>query len=277
MKPIRVALSGSGFRLGAHLGALQAIADAGYTVVELAGTSGGSIIASLFASGMPLDVMRQLLMEMDWSRMMSFSPWALIRSQALCTGDALLQYLLGTTGGKTFAQIDIDLKVVATNLLTEREFQFSKRTTPEVPVALAARASASIPIVFEPVAVAGGLMVDGGMCDNIPVSDLTVDDVPRIGIYLVADDSPLPLGKYGIATLAPRMIDIMLASNEETHVALDSQNGATIIHVPTGYASSFDRHMSIPTRERLYDDGYRVTSTALANFNPPTPCAQDPR
>jgi hypothetical protein len=36
-KPIRVALSGSGFRLGAHLGALQAVADAGYEVIELAG------------------------------------------------------------------------------------------------------------------------------------------------------------------------------------------------------------------------------------------------
>ncbi|KVN08198.1 exotoxin [Burkholderia stagnalis] len=263
MKPIRVALSGSGFRLGAHLGALQAIADAGYTVVELSGTSGGSIIASLFASGMPLDVMRQLLMEMDWSRMMSFSPWALIRRQALCTGDALLQYLLGTTNGKTFAELELDLKVIAANLLTEREFQFSKQTTPDVPIALAARASASIPIVFAPVPVAGGLMVDGGTCDNMPVSDLTVDGVPRLGIYLAADDAPLPPGSYGLATLAPRIIDLMLAACEATHVALDSLNGATIVRVPTGYASSFDRHMAVATRQRLYDDGYRVTAAAL--------------
>lgn len=68
MKPIRVALSGSGFRLGAHIGALQAIEDAGYTVIELAGTSGGSIVASLYASGVPLDVMRQMLMELGKQR-----------------------------------------------------------------------------------------------------------------------------------------------------------------------------------------------------------------
>ncbi|KVM92400.1 exotoxin [Burkholderia stagnalis] len=261
MKPIRVALSGSGFRLGAHLGALQAIADAGYTVVELAGTSGGSIIASLFASSMPLDVMRQLLMEMDWSRMMSFSPWALIRRQLLCTGDALLQYLLGTTNGKTFAELEIDLKVIAANLLTEREFQFSKQTTPDVPIALAAHASASIPIVFAPVPVAGGLMVDGGTGDNMPVSDLTVDGVPRLGIYLVADDAPLPPGSYGLAT---RIIDLMLAACEATHAALDSLNGATIVRVPTGYASSFDRRMAVATRQRLYDDGYQVTAAVLS-------------
>ncbi|MBP0714796.1 patatin-like phospholipase family protein [Burkholderia sola] len=270
-KPIRVALSGSGFRLGAHLGALQAIVDAGYTIVELAGTSGGSIIAALFASGMPLDVMREILMDLNWSRMMGFSPWALIQHQALCSGDALLQYLTKVTNGKTFAQIEVELKVIAANLLTEREFQFSKETTPDVPVALAARASASIPIVFAPVEVAGGLMVDGGMCDNIPVSDLTVDGVPRVGIYLESDDAPLPPGAYGFGTLAPRMIDIMLASNEDSHVALDMVNGATIVRVPTGYASSFDRHMAVATRQRLYDDGYATTSAAMINIAQSSP------
>ncbi|WP_175837117.1 patatin-like phospholipase family protein [Burkholderia anthina] len=269
MKPIRVALSGSGFRLGAHLGALQAIVDAGYTIVELAGTSGGSIIAALFASGMPLDVMREILMEFDWSRMMGFSPWALIRHQALCSGDALLQYLTKMTNGKTFAQLDVDLKVIAANLLTEREFQFSKAATPDVSIALAARASASIPIVFAPVAVAGGLMVDGGTCDNMPVSDLTVDSVPRVGIYLVSDDDPLPPGAYGLPKLAPRIIDLMLSTCEATHVELDTINGATIVRVPTGYASSFDRHMAITTRQRLYDDGYAVTAAEFARHTAP--------
>ena len=47
MKSIRVALRGSGFDLGAP----QAIADAGFEVVELAGTSGCSIIAGLYAGG----------------------------------------------------------------------------------------------------------------------------------------------------------------------------------------------------------------------------------
>jgi len=264
VKPIRVALSGSGFRLGAHIGALQAIEDAGYTVIELAGTSGGSIVASLYASGVPLDVMRQMLMEVDWSRMMRFSPWTLLRQQALCSGEALREYLTGVTGGKTFAELDIDLKVIATDLLSEREFQFSRTTTPDVPVALAARASASIPIVFAPVAMAGGLFVDGGMCDNMPVSDLTVDDMPRVGIFLESDDSPLLPGSYGIATLAPRMIDVMLASNEDTHFALDRLTGATFVRVPTGYASSFDRRMALATRQRLYDDGYESTKTSLA-------------
>lgn len=266
MKPIRVALSGSGFRLGAHLGALQAITDAGYEIVQLAGTSGGSIVASLFASGVSLADLRQLCMTLDWSPMMSFSPLALITKQSLCTGNALLQFLTKLSGGKKFADLAIDLQVVASDLLTEKEFTFSKATSPDAPVALAARASASIPIVFAPVAYKDVLCVDGGCTDNMPASNLTVDEVPRIGIYLQSDDAALKPDSYGLATLAPRIIDLLLASNEASHVALDTKNGATIVHVEAGYASSFDRNMPIATRLRLFNDGYLATAAALKSF-----------
>lgn len=263
-RQIRVALSGSGYRLPAHLGALQAIVDAGYEVIELAGTSGGSIVAAMYAGGMPLADMHELCMRMDWSPMMRFSPWALVRHQALCTGGALEAFLRDRSGGRTFADLRLELKIVAADLLTEKEFLFSRQTTPTVPIAVAARASASIPLVFPPVAVAGALLVDGGTADNVPASDLTVDAVPRIGIYLVSDDAPLRPGRYGLATLAPRIIDLMLAANEAAHVALDSQNGATIVRVPTGYASSFDRNISLATRQRLYEDGYTRTQLAVS-------------
>ncbi len=263
-KKIRVALSGSGFRLGAHLGALQAIEDAGYEVCQIAGTSGGSIIASLYAGGMTLAEMRALCMTMDWSPMMRFSPWALVMKQALCTGNTLLEFLESKTAGKTFADLSIDLRVIASDLLTEKEFLFSRETTPYASIALAARASASIPIVFTPVAYQNVLCVDGGCTDNLPASDLTVDDIPRVGIYLESDDAPLLPGCYGLKTLAPRIIDLLLASNEQSHIALDSKNGATIVRVPTGYASSFARNMDIATRQRLYNDGYAATKAALS-------------
>lgn len=267
--PIRVALSGSGFRLGAHLGALKAIEDAGFEVVELAGTSGGSIVASAYASGVSLDSLTQMCMSLDWSPMMSFSAWTLVTKQSLCAGDALLAFLQKLTNGKTFADLSVDLKVVASDLLTEKEFEFSKEATPDAPIALAARASASIPVVFTPVAYKNVLLVDGGCCDNVPASNLTVDEVPRVGIYLESDDAPLLPGVYGIKTLAPRMIDLLLASNEASHVELDTKNGAQIIRVPTGFASSFDRNMATATRQKLYDAGYASTAAALKTLSAP--------
>uniref|UniRef100_UPI0030B92BCD hypothetical protein n=1 Tax=Burkholderia ubonensis TaxID=101571 RepID=UPI0030B92BCD len=41
--------------------------------------------------------------------------------------------------------------------------------------------------MFAPVGVTGGMMVDGGTCDNMLVCDLTVDNVPRVGIHLVSE------------------------------------------------------------------------------------------
>jgi len=268
MKPIRVALSGSGFRLGAHLGALMAIDAAGYEVSQLAGTSGGSIVAALVAAGVPLPDLRGLLMSVDWAPLMSFSPWSLLTKQALCSGDALLAFLTEKTGGKTFAQVGIDLKIIASDLVTEKEFVFSKATTPDVPIALAARASASIPLVFAPVEYNGACLQDGGMCDNIPAGHLTVDAVPRLGIYLVSDDPPLLPAKRSLIDLAPRIIDMLLASNEASHVALDTKNGAHIIPIETAFASSFDRHMTSAIRAKLFNTGYATTKAALSALSP---------
>jgi NTE family protein len=266
MKPIRVALSGSGFRLGAHLGALQAIGDAGYDPVELAGTSGGSIVAALVAAGLlTMAEMRMLLMSLDWAPLMRFSAWSLMRHGALCSGDALLDFLMEKTGGKTFAQLDVALKIIASDLVTEKEFVFSRETTPNAPIALAARASASIPLVFAPVEYGGACLQDGGMCDNIPASRLTVDAVPRVGIYLVSEDPPLLPAKRSVIDLALRIIDMLLASNEAARVDLDTSAGARILRVETAYASSFDRHMPESIRERLFNDGYAAAHAALVS------------
>ncbi|PAJ82771.1 hypothetical protein CJO71_02750 [Burkholderia ubonensis] len=187
---------------------------------------------------------------------------ASIRHQALCISGALLQYVLGTTTGKTFVQFDVDLKVIAANLLTEREFQFSKEATPDVPIALAARER------IDPDRVRtrrGDRRDDGRRWHVRQHAGLRPDgrqraarrDPPGVG------DAPLPPGSYDLATLASRIIDLMLAACEATHVALDSLNGASIVHVPTGYADSFDRYMPVATRLRLYVDGYAATAATL--------------
>ncbi|KVA16695.1 hypothetical protein [Burkholderia ubonensis] len=52
--------------------------------------------------------------------------------------------------------------------------------------------------------------------------------------------------------------------------ALDSLGSASIVRVPTGYASSFDRHMPVATRLRLYDDGYAATAATLPEVVAPS-------
>jgi len=263
-KPIRVALSGSGFKFPAHVGALHAIRDAGYEVIEIAGTSGGSIVASLAAVGMDLDIMKALTLTRDWADMLTFSPWSLATNMGYCSGNVLLAWIETQTKGKTFHDLNMNLVIMASDASAEVPFEFSRYATPQAPIALAARASAAIPFVYAPVAYGDATLVDGGCCNNIPVDKLTTDEVPRLGIQLVSKTSPMAAGAHSITDIAPRIIDMMLSANENTHVDLDEHEGAHFAFIETGFASGLDRDMPLAIRQQLFDNGYAGTKAALA-------------
>jgi NTE family protein len=262
MKPIRVALSGSGFRFPAHAGALHAIRDAGFKPVQYAGTSGGSIIAALAACGMDLDEMKELTLTHDWSGMMSFSLWALFDG-AYCSGDALHNWIDNATLGKRFSGLNADLVIMASDVAAEQPYEFSSTKTPSIPVSLAARASASIPFVYKPVEAGNALLMDGGIVNNIPVDKLMIDDIPRLGVQLTSVTTPWRSRNKTLFNLVPRVFDLLFSANENTHVELDKAEGAHFAFVECGYASSLDRNMSGALRLRLFNDGYAATRRAL--------------
>jgi NTE family protein len=265
MKPIRVALSGSGFKFPAHVGALLAIKDAGYEPVEYAGTSGGAIIAALAASGMSLNTMTDLAMSQDWSDMLTFNPWSLLTKMSYCSGTALHEWLDEHTGSTTFSRLAVGLKIIASDVSTGTSFIFSNIATPEMTIAEAAMASAAIPFVYAPVQYKSAFLVDGGCVNNIPVDRLITDSVPRIGIQLLSHTTPMEPGTYTVFSIAPRIIAMMLAANDNAHISTAILQNAKIAFVETGYASGLNRSMSQDTRKRLLNDGYSKTKTALSS------------
>ncbi|SIO58444.1 patatin-like phospholipase family protein [Paraburkholderia phenazinium] len=264
MKPIRVALSGSGFLLPAHVGALHAVADAGYEPVEYAGTSGGSIVAILAATHMPLDVMKSIALTLDWAPLMSFSLLNFVRAKSLSSGAALLDFLTQKTHGIEFKQLDVSLKVMASNIGTKEPFIFSNSLTPDTPIALAARASACIPGIYDPVIFDQAILFDGGMVNNMPSDILTNGDgVLRIGVDLSSDESILLPEDYSLVKALPRFIDMLLSSSEDAHISDGEASGVKIIRVNTGTAESLDKTMPYAERKQLFDVGYRSTAAAL--------------
>lgn len=261
MKPIHVALSGSGFKFPAHVGALLAIRDAGYEIKEIAGTSGGSIIACLVASGMDLDTMKALTLETDWSNMLTFSPLSIFK-EGYCDGAHLLSWIEKHTDHKTFADLAINLVIMASNITLETEFEFNRETSPDTKIAFAARASASIPFVYAHVEHNDYTLMDGGMCNNIAVDKLThVDGVQKLGIQLVSKLAP----DYcdNAFTDIEHIVNLILVANEHSHVELGKSKGCQVVFVETGYANSLDRNMDLSIREKLLKDGYDSTAAIL--------------
>jgi NTE family protein len=266
MRQIRVALSGSGFLLPAHVGALHAIRDGGFVPVEYAGTSGGSIVAMLAAAGMSTDGMKQLALTMDWEPMMAPSIANLVRLKAYSSGAHLLNFLTRQTGGASFRGLDVELKIMASNIGTKQPFVFSRTTTPDAQIALAARASAAIPVIYEPVIYGDAILFDGGMVNNMPSDILVRDEIPRMGVDLVSDDAILLPKDYSLLAAAPRFIDMLLSSSEDAHITDGEASGVHVVRVPTGFASSLDRTMSTATRQRLFDVGYGSTAKELGKL-----------
>jgi NTE family protein len=265
MKPIRVAFSGSGFKFPAHVGALHAIRDAGFTPIEYAGTSGGSIVAALAAFGMDLDVMKNITMNRDWSDMLTFSLWSALRGKGYCTGDKLLSWISEHTGDITFNDLKTPLTIMSSDAVSETGFEFSKKTTGSTPIAFAARCSACIPVVFASVPFKGSMLQDGGLVNNIPVDKLVRDAVPRIGIELTAKTPPATNdNSLSVLELLARDVNMMLDSNEDAHVDMDAEEGAHFAFVETGYANGLDRNMSATIRNWLFNDGYTATARVLS-------------
>ena len=260
MKVMRLAFSGSGFLGGIHAGAACAAIDSGYQIAEVAGTSGGSIVAAALASGASPDDLFFLACRSDMTSLLTFNPLDMLSTGAYCNGKALFAWLMANTKGKTFVQAAMPCTIVASDVGAGAPFVFSALDTPDLPLALACRASSAVPFVYAPVNLRGKVLADGGMTNNIPVSLLKNDGLPlslggdlRVGIDV---DEPATFATSPLWAYAGTLVKLLLRSNEETQIHLAANTGAAIIKVPSGAASFLDTSMTVSARECLFDSGY---------------------
>ena len=60
-----IVLSGSSIKFPAHIGWLEAVLELGFEPQKVAATSGGALVAGLWASGMPIDEMWEDVLKMN--------------------------------------------------------------------------------------------------------------------------------------------------------------------------------------------------------------------
>jgi NTE family protein len=162
LKPPRIglALGGGAARGFAHVGVILALEEAGIRPDLVVGTSAGSLVATLYASGKTGNEMARLSLAMDES---AITDWT-FPGRGLLRGDALARYVHDQTGGRTIEQFGLPLGVVATDLDSGAAILF-QRGDPGTAV----RASSAVPAVFQPVRIANREYVDGGLVSPVPV------------------------------------------------------------------------------------------------------------
>jgi NTE family protein len=241
---IGLVLSGGGAMGIAHIGAIQELERLGIRPDVVVGTSMGSIIGGLYASGMNGKELEQAVETMNWDAIFDTSPprngltYRQKQQEAefpvkptfgvengrprapeglVSDANLLLQLrrLLGARAAvPTFDDLPIPFRAVATDIETGHRVVLDRGE-----LAGAMRASMSVPGVFAPYRLDGKLLVDGGMADNVPI------DVAReMGadiVIVVATQTPL--AKADQVRSAPQVmgqaVTLLILANERQQLA----------------------------------------------------------
>lgn len=157
-----LALGGGAARGFAHLGVIQVLEEAGYRPSHVVGTSAGSLVAALYASGKSTAELNRLAETMQEA---DITDWMLpILNRGALRGEALAKYVNTQVGGRSLEQMKIPLGIVATDLASGESITFRRGNT-----GAAVRASSAVPAVFQPVRIGEREYVDGGLVAPVPV------------------------------------------------------------------------------------------------------------
>lgn len=159
---IGLALGGGAARGFAHVGVIQVLEEAGIRPNLVVGTSAGSLVAAIYASGKTGAQLQQVALTMEEA---AITDWTLpIFNNGMLRGDALARYVNRQVGSKMIENMPLALGIVATDLQSGQGILFQRGDT-----GTAVRASSAVPAVFQPVRIAGHDYVDGGLVSPVPV------------------------------------------------------------------------------------------------------------
>jgi NTE family protein len=163
-RPLKIglALGGGAARGFAHVGVIQVLEENGIRPDMVVGTSAGSLVGAIYASGKTGAQLQQIAESMDEA---TFADWTLpVFTRGVIKGEALAKYVNVQVGAKLLENMVLPLGVVATDLATGNAVLFQRGDT-----GTAVRASSAVPAVFLPVKINGQDYVDGGLVSPVPV------------------------------------------------------------------------------------------------------------
>jgi len=159
---VGLALGGGAARGFAHVGVIEVLEEAGIKPDLVVGTSAGSLVAALYASGRNGRQLQAAAMAMDEA---AFADWTLpIFNRGLLRGEALARYVNAQVANRLIENMPLPLGIVATDLNTGQGVLFRRGDT-----GTAVRASSAVPALFLPVKIGTQEYVDGGLVSPVPV------------------------------------------------------------------------------------------------------------
>lgn len=285
-KKISLVLGSGGARGHAHIGVIRAIEERGLEISNIAGTSVGSLIGGVFASG-HLDTYQDWAYRLEKKDVVKLLDFSFTR-KSIFKGERVFKVLQDLIGDRKIEDLDVGFTAVATNLEEQREVWLNSGS-----LFSAIRASSAVPGVFSPVKLDGRTLVDGGLVNPIPIAP-TLNDATDLTLAvnlnsLTGHYAPAKEGKPGSASKdneayrerITRFISELLSSGdnddavpdvtEAVTLSIDIMQGAIarlklaaytpdkIIQIPRQACSFFEFHRA----REMAQLGYENTCAAL--------------
>lgn len=246
-----LALGGGAARGFAHIGVIQELERAGIRPDLLAGTSAGSLVATLYASGLDGKELERRAMDMQEAEI---ADWSLpILGRGLLRGEALMRFVRRAVDHKLLENMATPVGVLATDLHSGRGVLFRRGDT-----GMAVRASSAVPGVFSPVSIGNTEYVDGGLSAPVPVRQAREMGAE---IVLAVDISAVPQASSAVGSLqAVLQTFAIMGQNINRH----ELSGADLVVRP-GLDGMGGADFS--SRERAIEAGRQAMRAALPRLN----------
>ncbi len=172
-KRVALVLGSGGARGLAHIGAIEALEERGYTITSIAGCSMGAIIAGMYAAGQ-LKEAKEWFLQVDKQLILRMIDINLLSSNSLVKGERIIKELEKIVPDRPIEELNIPCSLVASDMMNTEEVVFRNGSLFE-----AVRASISIPLFFRPVQIGNRLLIDGGILNPLPlhVAERTEGDI----------------------------------------------------------------------------------------------------
>ena len=212
LKPATIAVVlGAGASKGfAHIGVLKVLEAQNIPIHMVVGTSAGSLVGSLYASGKTAFELQGIAMKMEADNVIDYD-WKIWKG-GLIKGEKIENFINVNIQNTPIEKLKIRYYAVATNAATGEEVVFAKGNT-----GMAVHASCSVPGVFQPLKIGNSTYLDGGV-----VSPVSVDVARRNGadIVIAVDisggiNTDVP---SGIMDTMRKSLDIMYAKIAEYQI-----------------------------------------------------------
>jgi NTE family protein len=261
-------LSGGGAKGAAQIGALKALEEHAIMPTHFVGTSMGAIVAAMFASGLPYEVVVRHITGIKRDDVARLAPGALLGplGRSLLKEEPLRQTIARLVPAKTFDELVVPLTVTAVDAATSELVLFGTGGRSDVRLHDALYASSALPVYYPPAVIDGRAYLDGGLRAVLPLQVAATHQPDLVvAVYTGPRSVELPKGRpgrYGLLAAHDNAIRILMAVQAEDAIAHWSGGPLILVRPKVDAQGTFQ----VGRAMQYVEEGYRAASRELAEW-----------